>query len=230
VGGIGGAGLTGLRGDGGLFSVCLDSSDCAAGYICACGAICTVGCSAASDSCDSLGLGAICPDLVPVTANCHPPGGQGCVVRCSSDVDCVGLASTAACLQGWCKIPQPSTLVDGSAPSCDDRLAPLRTQVESAIAAADRSCAVDADCVNVTASNSCYGTDCPLTYVSKTAGDELDMLLATLDAQFCDAILRSGCALPRAPHGCPGYRSPVCLNGVCSQKPLTSVQPDAATD
>jgi hypothetical protein len=243
-GGVTGSGLrpgTGLEGfgghggtsagpvvRGGLFSVCLSSSECELGLVCACGAICTVRCSAASNPCADLSPGAVCPDLIPLTGDCNPTA-AGCVQQCDSDEMCRPLGPTAACLDGWCKIPQPSTIVDGGAPNCDDLMAPLRTQVQSAIASADRSCQVDADCDNVSASNSCYGNSCPLTYVSKAGGAQLTMLLEALDAQYCGALLRSGCVLPEGIHGCPAYRSPVCVNGVCVQKPFPG-QPDAARD
>jgi hypothetical protein len=81
--------------------------------------------------------------------------------------------------------------------------------------AADRSCQQDSDCVNVSASNSCYGFGCPLTYVSKAAGAALDALLASLDAQYCDTVLRSGCVLPPGVHGCPEFGFPTCVNGQC---------------
>jgi hypothetical protein len=134
------------------------------------------------------------------------------------------------CLDQWCHIPQAQTLVNGVAPSCDDRLAPLHQQVTAAIAAADRSCQQDSDCVNVTTSNSCFGGGCPLTFVSRAGGASIDALLARLDTQYCDTILRAGCALPPGRHGCPLIAMPACVNGQCAGKFPVPTPPDASAD
>jgi hypothetical protein len=68
----------------------------------------------------------------------------------------------------------------------------------------------------------------PLIYVNKAAGAALVALLDSLDAQYCDAVLRSGCALPQGVHGCPAIVSPSCVNGLCARR--IADFPDAATN
>jgi hypothetical protein len=149
---------------------------------------------------------------------------------CSADADCRPLGPTAACLYQSCRIPQPEALVNGVAPACDDRLKPLQQQVAAAVAAADRSCQQDSDCVNVSASNRCLGGGCPLTYVSKTGGAAIDALLEKLDAQDCDTIFRAGCVLPPGRHGCPTFGAPACVNGACTGRLVGVALPDASAD
>jgi hypothetical protein len=214
-----------VRGQGGPFSVCLGPADCKPGLVCTCGAICTIPCHAGG--CGVLDAGAVCPTSTPITGACDPQM-VGCVRECATSDDCRALGSTAMCLEGWCRIPQVVTLVDGGAPSCDARLAPLETQVEVAVAAADTSCTSDSDCAEVSASNRCLGAGCPMFYVNGTSERVLESLLSTLDVQHCDTILRAGCVLPNTRHGCPLILAPACIEGHCGGMRSTFFQ-DAGT-
>jgi hypothetical protein len=206
------------RPKGGLFSVCLDASECADGYACSCDGVCSVPCSRGPDTCGALDAGAACSQ--GVWLGCDFGGGPSCLRGCANDDACRLLGEQARCLGGSCKIPQPADDVDGSTPTCEERFAPINTQVDAAVASADRSCRVDGDCVNASASNSCYGTDCPLLYLSKKGSDHLEALLASLEARSCDAIFRAGCGVRRGQHGCPLILSPACLNGTCRPSPV----------
>jgi hypothetical protein len=203
-----------VRGQGGLFSVCLAPAECQPGLICTCGGVCTIPCRA--DECGALDAGAMCPATEPITGGCDTST-SGCVRTCATADDCAALGPTAICFDGWCRIPQAVTHVDGGAPSCDARFEPLQAQVEAAVAAADTSCQQDLDCVNISASNRCYGDMCPFTYVNAKAALAIEDLLATLDAR-CDAIFRAGCALNGGRDGCPQAAPPGCVAGHCGAK------------
>jgi hypothetical protein len=209
-----------------LFSVCLAPAECKPGFVCTCGGVCTIPCL--TDECAALDAGATCSSTEPITDRCDTTI-RGCVRTCTTSDDCVALDATATCFDGWCRIPQVVTLVDGGAPSCDARLEPLQTQVEAAVAVADTSCQMDSDCTNVSASNRCYGSGCPLTYVNVSSALAIQRLLATLDGR-CDAIFRAGCALSGGRHGCPLIAPPACINGRCGGRVPPVNRPDAGTD
>jgi hypothetical protein len=205
----------GGRAPGGVFAPCLSSADCRSDLYCACGGICTVSCTASPGACAALKVGADCPPGgIPVTDQCTPDN-PGCVTTCTSDDACRMVGPTAVCRDGWCKVPASDTLVDGGVPTCDDQLAPLQARIEAAVAAADKSCTRDTDCVEVSASTRCTGSGCPDTFVTDRAGGDLQAALQALDDQYCDAILFSGCATTAGAHSCPLIAAAACVNGTC---------------
>jgi hypothetical protein len=131
-----------------------------------------------------------------------------------TDSDCSALGPTGVCTAGLCRRPLLVTTTDGRVLTCADRTAEMKAKLEPVVASADRSCMTDADCVQATLWNSCYGTGCNWVAVSSSGAASIAAELATLQSEDCDAAFRAGCAAARG-FSCPTGSPIACISGVC---------------
>jgi hypothetical protein len=135
-----------------------------------------------------------------------------CVLKCETHADCSALGADGWCSLGVCKLPRPTP--DGGSLTCQDREELIRAQYDAIVAAADtaanKECAIDADCVTMP-SASCGGF-CTPTVLSKSGATSATTALASLEQDLCVPFFDAKCTTP--PYTCP-FIDARCVAGTC---------------
>jgi hypothetical protein len=96
--------------------------------------------------------------------------------------------------------------------TCDDLTNQMGSQIESAQARADTTCASDGDCMTVGRDNRCYHA-CDSTPVSAAGAVEIQSTLQTLERKYCNAFDATGC--PSFVPPCGASLPVKCIAHVC---------------
>ena len=114
------------------------------------------------------------------------------------------------CIDGQCQATDPVTL------SCDELLEKTVRWYEDLVAAADRTCAVDADCRRVaTPSASCISCGGWLALAGSAVATLETLVRTEVDQGLCRELSSRSCVLPEADCAEPSPGDAVCSNGTC---------------
>lgn len=194
-------------------------ASCATGLSCICG-ICTKPCETAAD-CTSLSGRATCT----ASTGCDSSQPSICDAVCQSAADCSALGAGYDCVNGRCR----EALIrdaDAGTLSCGEREQLASEHVANALASADLTCAVDADCETISIDSLCHAACGAL--VSTNGAKDVQSTIDALNAGLCATFAEDGCVLI-IPPCVVVLGQPVCLNGKCADSAALTCDERAAS-